>query len=89
VPRIVFTSNLQRHVDCPSAAVEGNTVRAALEAYFAEHAKVQSYILDEQGTLRKHVVIFVDGRQLRDRVALSETVEPATEIYVMQALSGG
>jgi sulfur-carrier protein len=87
--RLVFTSNLERHVACPADTVTGETVRAALENYFAAHPKVRSYILDEQDTLRRHVVIFVDGRQLRDRQRLTESVEPNTEIYVMQALSGG
>jgi hypothetical protein len=46
-------------------------------------------VLDERGVLRKHMTIFVDGRQLADRDGLSDRVEPRSEIYVMQALSGG
>jgi hypothetical protein len=50
---------------------------------------VRAYVLDEQAHLRKHVVIFVDGQQLRDRVSLGEQVRDGASIYVMQALSGG
>jgi hypothetical protein len=89
VPNVVFTPAIQRHVDCPSQAVEGATVRAALEAYFARHARARAYVLDEQGALRQHVVVFVDGSQVRDRQALRDSVGPGAEIYVMQALSGG
>jgi hypothetical protein len=89
VPRIVLTTALQRHVACPPESVEGATVRAALEAYFARHAAARSYLLDEQGALRQHVVVFVDGVQVRDRASLGDAVAPAAEIYVMQALSGG
>ncbi|HEY8089032.1 MAG TPA: hypothetical protein VIF09_14330 [Polyangiaceae bacterium] len=89
MPRVVFTSALQRHVECPAEAVHGATVRAALEAYFAAHERARAYVLDEQGTLRHHVVVFVDGVQVRDRTALDDAVAPAAEIYVMQALSGG
>jgi len=89
VPRVVFTTALQRHVDCPEEAVEGVTVRAALDAYFARHAAARAYVLDEQGELRHHVVVFVDGAQVRDRADLAERVAPGGEIYVMQALSGG
>jgi len=89
VPSIVFTSALQRHVDCPPETVAGSTVRAALEAYLARHERTRAYVLDEQGALRQHVVVFVDGVQVRDRVALDEGVGPDAEIYVMQALSGG
>jgi hypothetical protein len=89
VPHVVFTTAIQRHVDCPPRSVEGATVRAALEAYFAHHARARTYVLDEQGALRQHVVVFVDGSQVRDREALEDAVAPAAEIFVMQALSGG
>jgi hypothetical protein len=35
------------------------------------------------------MVVFVDGRQMRDRQHLSDPVQPGGEIYVAQALSGG
>lgn len=89
MPSISFTRNLRRHVDCPTAAVEGATVAECLAAYFAEHPRVRSYVLDEQGGVRKHVVVFVGADQLRDPARQTDPVEPATEITVMQALSGG
>jgi hypothetical protein len=89
MPLVVFTTALERHVECPPESVDGPTVRAALDAYFARHAPTRAYVLDEQGALREHVVVFVDGVQVRDRAFLDEAVPPAAEIYVMQALSGG
>jgi hypothetical protein len=86
---VAFTSNLGRLVPCPPRDVAGRTVREALDAYFAAEPKVRSYVLDEQGELRRHVVVFVDGQQLRDRVHLAEEVRDEASIYVMQALSGG
>jgi len=32
MPTVSFTTNIQRHVDCPAMRVEGGTLRAALEA---------------------------------------------------------
>ena len=64
-------------------------MRAALEAYFARHAGVRGYVLDEQGALRRHVVVFVGDEQARDRIGLGDEVSDGSEIYVMQALSGG
>jgi hypothetical protein len=46
-------------------------------------------VLDEQGHLRKHVVIFVDGARVRERETLSDPVATAREIHVLQALTGG
>jgi sulfur-carrier protein len=87
--RIVFTANLQRHVDCQAAEVEGATVREALEAVFRSNERLRGYVLDDQSALRRHMAIVVDGQPLRDRVRLSDPISAASAIYVLQALSGG
>lgn len=84
-----FTRALQRHVDAPTATVDGTTVRAAFDAYFARHPEVRGYVLDERGAVRKHVAVFVAGDPITDRAAQSDPIAPDTEIHVMQALSGG
>lgn len=87
--RVVFTRNLQRHVACPPAEVAGHTVREILEAVFAANPRARGYVLDDQAALRRHMLIFINGEQVRDRVHLSDPVPPGGEVYVMQALSGG
>jgi len=89
MPRISFTRNLQRHVACPTCTVEGETVKDSLDAAFALYPKLRGYVLDEHGALRFHMAIFVDGIPISDRRSLSDHVPPASEIFVMQALSGG
>ena len=89
MPKVAFTSHLQRHVDCPDATVSGDSVRETLENVFTENQKLRSYILDDQDRLRTHMVIFVDGVTVKDRNRLSDRVQPDSQIYVMQALSGG
>lgn len=87
--RVAFTQNIQRHVDCPSQDVPGSTVRAALEAVFAQNERARGYVLDDQGALRKHMLVFVDGAQVRDRRGLADPVGENSEVWIMQALSGG
>jgi molybdopterin converting factor small subunit len=89
MPRVVFTSNLQRHVACAEREVTALTVAQALAAVFAESPQVREYVLDEQGHVRKHVSIYVDGQPIADREHLSDAVQARSEIYVLQALSGG
>jgi sulfur carrier protein ThiS len=89
MPRVSFTSNLQRHVECPPAQASGATVRDVLESVFAGNPRVRGYVLDDQGALRHHVLVFVDGNQVRDRRTLTDAVAENSELYVMQALSGG
>jgi hypothetical protein len=89
MPTVHFTQNLQRHLTAPPRTVPGATVRDALEHVFRENPQLRGYVLDDQGRLRKHVVIFIDGRQVGDRTGLSDEVGSASEVFVMQALSGG
>jgi sulfur-carrier protein len=89
VARVSFTANLQRHVACPTVTSAGRTVREALETVFTDNPKLRSYILDEQGRLRRHMNVFVNDRAIADREGLSDSISPEDEIYVFQALSGG
>lgn len=86
---VVFTSNLQRHFSTQPRRVEAATVREALEWVFADDPAMRSFILDDQGALRKHVNIFIDGEPLTDRRTQSDAVAPDAELYIAQALSGG
>ena len=85
MPRVVFTSSLQRHVSCPARDAAGETVSAVLQEVFDQEPQIRGYVLDEQGELRKHVFIFVDGQRAR----LNHPVGEKSEIYILQALTGG
>jgi len=87
--RVAFTPNLRRHVDCPDVDCAGATVRAVLDEVFVQNPRLRGYVLDDQGGLRRHMMIFVDGEAVADRAGLSDPVAAGAEIYVMQALSGG
>ncbi len=86
---IRFTSHLVRHRAAPAVMAEGGTVAEVLAWGFAGDDLLRSYVLDEQGRVRKHVNIYLDGTLIRDRLRLSDPVGPRSEIYVLQALSGG
>lgn len=89
MPRVTFTPNLRRHLDAPPLEVAGATVAAVLEQVFREQPELRGYLLDDQGRLRRHVAIFVDGCRARDTQSLSDAVTPGSEVAVVQALSGG
>ena len=73
----------------PERDVAANSVDEALSAAFAEEPRLRGYILDDQGGLRRHLSVFIDGQPLRDRRRLSDPVGSDSRIYVVQALSGG
>ena len=84
-----FTQNIQRHVACPTRELPGSTLRAVLDNYFSDNEKARGYVLDEQGRIRQHMVVFIDGELVRDRDGLSDPVEMNSAVDVIQALSGG
>lgn len=84
-----FTESIQRHVQCPTRQIAGATLREVLEGYFADNDRARGYVLDDQGALRKHMAIFIDGRQVRDRIALTDPVDEGAVVDLIQSLSGG
>jgi molybdopterin converting factor small subunit len=66
---------------------EGATWQAALADLFARHPALKVHVLDEQGTLRPHVLCFVDDRNTRwDE---SQPLAEGSRITILQAVSGG
>lgn len=97
MPTVVLASSLTRWLTAAptsgvgqkSLVVAGATVREVLDAVFAEYPHLRGYVLDERGSLRHHVVAFVDGAAVQDKATLAEPVAADGEVYVFQALSGG
>ena len=89
MPRVIFTANLQRHLDCASMEVAGDRVDRVLAAIFDQRPLLRSYILDDQGRLRRHVNVFVNNKMVLDREGLADPVGEEDEVFVFQALSGG
>jgi hypothetical protein len=87
--KIVFTQQLRRFTETPEFESAGTTLRAVLEQAFERNPRLRGYVVDEQGSLRQHVVVFIDGERLRDRSELDITLSPHSNIHVLQALSGG
>lgn len=86
---LTFAPAIQRHVPTPDRRLSADSVRAALDAVFAEQPELRGYILDDQNQLRRHVTVFIDGTMIRDRQRLSDALREDSKVYVVQALSGG
>ncbi len=86
---VEFTANLSRQTTAAAAQVAGATLSAVLEELFVQQPNLRSYVLDDQGAVRPHVVIFLDGQPIADRCRLSDAVRKDSKVFIMQALSGG
>ena len=90
MPTVKFTYALKRFFprlkDTPA---NGNTLADIFKEIETNYPGLRSYVLDERGSLRRHVNIFIDGKLISDRTKLSDTFSSNSEIYIIQALSGG
>jgi molybdopterin synthase sulfur carrier subunit len=90
MPLVKFTKNLQRFFpDIQTINVEGETVAQVVAALDQRHPGLAGYLLDDQGTLREHVNIFVNEELIQDRQTLTDALEANDQVYILQALSGG
>ena len=89
MPRVALASFLTNV--CPAAGGDfpGNTVREVLEHLFAASPGLRTYVVDDQGAVRKHVTVFLDSSPILDRERLSDAVQEDSDLFIMQALSGG
>ena len=50
------------------------------------YSGIRFRMIDEQGRIRRHIRIFVNGEQVRD---LTQPLTATDEVIIVQALSGG
>lgn len=90
MPSVRFTGHLRRYFpDLQELDLTGDTVAEVVAGLEKLHPGLRSYLLDDQGALRRHVNIFVDSRQLHDRLGLTDPLREDSEVFIVQALSGG
>jgi molybdopterin converting factor small subunit len=87
---IRFTAALKRfYPNLEPIEIQGNTVATLLSALEKKYPTITDYLIDEHGTMRQHIHIYIGDRMVMDRIALTDAVSDKEEIWIMQALSGG
>ena len=90
MPVVKFTKALKRFFpNLADTPANGTSLAEILTEMDAHYPGLKSYLLDEQSCLRKHVNIFIDGNMITDRKALNDAFNNNSEIFIIQALSGG
>jgi molybdopterin synthase sulfur carrier subunit len=69
--------------------VEGRTVREVLHALDTEHPGIGARVLDERGSLRRFVNLFVAEEDVRFLDGLDTPVEPGQTVSILPAVAGG
>ena len=65
--------------------VDGATVREVIARLERDHPRLDGWVLDEEGRIREHVKVFVNG----DVAALDDAVAGGDQVHVLPAISGG
>ena len=65
--------------------IAGATVRDVLAELERAHPPIAGWVLDEQGRIREHVNVFVNGTAGDERTTVGET----DQLHVLPAITGG
>jgi molybdopterin converting factor small subunit len=83
--RVILRAPLSEMCGGRSHPVAGSTVLDVLKALESTHPAVAGWILDEQGLIREHINIFVNGEHGRE----GTRVDDSDRVHVLPAISGG
>ena len=84
--KVLIPSALLSYTASSTVEAAGATVAEVLAALELRYPGIRFRMIDEQEAIRRHIRLFVNGEQVRD---LAQPLDPADELVIVQALSGG
>jgi molybdopterin synthase sulfur carrier subunit len=90
MPQVQFTPHLKRFFpELAPIELDVTSVAELVRALDEEHPGIAAYLVDDRGALRPHVNVFVDDEMVADRLRLSDPLDADSQVFILQALSGG
>lgn len=88
--RLLLPAALRRYAgDEAEVEIHGATLGEALDGLATRFPQLERRLRDEQGQLRPHVLLFVDGVGVRGGSPMETPVADGAEVFVAPAVSGG
>jgi sulfur-carrier protein len=84
--KVLIAQPLRPYTGAAEVDAQGATLDALLDDLNARFPGIKFRMVDEQGRIRRHIRVFVDGEQTFD---LSQSLRAANGVQIVQALSGG
>jgi sulfur-carrier protein len=76
-------------IEMPLALDMRMTAAEVIEAIARDYPGIRDRVLDDQGALRRHVNIFIDGENVRFLGGLSAQLRADSEMWIHPSVSGG
>ena len=92
MPHVEMTRHLYRffpQLDKRELKVPAGSVIHALLVINEIAPGFTDYLLDDNGALRRHVNLSINGKMIIDKVTLTDQVPENGTVYIFQSLSGG
>lgn len=83
---VLIPSSLRSYTRQMRVEAHGATLGELLADLDRRHPGIRFRMVDEQDRLRPHMRVFVNGQGVRD---LAHALQPADDVSIVQALSGG
>jgi sulfur-carrier protein len=84
--KVLIPQPLRPHTGAAEVEAQGATLDALLDDLNARYPGFKFRMVDEQGRIRRHIRVFIDGEQTFD---VSQSLARAKGVHIVQALSGG
>lgn len=84
--KVLIPQPLRPYTGAAEVDASGATLDALLDDLNARYPGLKFRMVDEQGRIRRHIRVFVDGEQTFD---LAQNLQSARGVQIVQALSGG
>jgi len=84
--KVLIPSALRSYTESAHAEANGATLAEVLFDLDRQYPGIRFRMIDEQEKVRRHIRIFVNGEQV---MSLSQALNAADDVVIVQALSGG
>ncbi|MDE2439984.1 MAG: MoaD/ThiS family protein [Betaproteobacteria bacterium] len=84
--QVLIPSALRSYTQSSNAEASGATLNEVLLDLDRQYPGIRFRMIDEQHRVRRHIRIFVNGVSIE---TLSQKMQSADEVVIVQALSGG
>jgi molybdopterin synthase sulfur carrier subunit len=84
--KVLIPSALRSYTESSHAQASGATLAHLLVDLDRQYPGIRFRMIDEQEKIRRHIRVFINGEQVNE---LSQPLNAADDVVIVQALSGG